>query len=670
MCGILGLVSSPKCSLDQNRLLAISKKLFLLSESRGKEASGFAAIVNDKLLVHKTPYPANQLVKSKVYHSVFQQLFSPSNTVQAFIGHSRLVTDGYEHENRNNQPVIKKDMVVVHNGIITNKLSLWQKYHHVERESDLDSELIPVILNEQLEHSRTAAQAFVQLYQEIYGMMNIALLYSGFNNLFLATNNGSIYYLSDKNSTCFIFASERYILKRLAEDLNLQDYFAKETITQLEPLTALSVSLSDLHLYLADLNSGEENFANIKAINALKIQEKSTEIKKVFINTSLEHDAVAVPQEFYDEYQKRKQIINRLRRCTKCLLPETFPFIEFDHNGVCNVCRNYQRITVKGKEQLFADIKPYIAAKKGAYDCLVAFSGGRDSSYSLYYVKEKLRLKPLAFSYDWGMVTDLARRNQARVCGKLGIEHILISADIRQKRKNIQLNVNAWLKKPSLGTIPLFMAGDKQYFYYANLLKKQNDIRLLIMGENHLEKTGFKIGFSGARQEQKGFMSYHMSSMNKLRMLFYYAQQYAGNPAYINRSLLDTAGAFLSYYLLPHEYLNIYDYIPWKEKEVENVLFNSFDWETDPGTKTTWRIGDGTVAFYNYIYYMIAGFSENDTFRSNQIREGDLTREEALQKANEENRPRFDSIKWYCDTIGIDFKKAIQWINQIKTLYQ
>ena len=58
----------------------------------------------------------------------------------------------------------------------------------------------------------------------------------------------------------------------------------------------------------------------------------------------------------------------------------------------------------------------------------------------------------------------------------LGVEHILVSADIRRKRENIRKNVSAWLKRPDLGTIPLFMAGDKQYFYYSKLLQKQNGI--------------------------------------------------------------------------------------------------------------------------------------------------------------------------------------------------
>jgi hypothetical protein len=67
---------------------------------------------------------------------------------------------------------------------------------------------------------------------------------------------------------------------------------------------------------------------------------------------------------------------------------------------------------------------------------------------------------------------------------------------------------------------------------------------------------------------------------------------------------------------------------------------------------------------------MITGFTENDTFRSNQIREGDLTREIALKFSFTENQPRWGSIQWYCRTIGIDFEQAIKIINRIQTLYR
>jgi hypothetical protein len=66
---------------------------------------------------------------------------------------------------------------------------------------------------------------------------------------------------------------------------------------------------------------------------------------------------------------------------------------------------------------------------------------------------------------------------------------------------------------------------------------------------------------------------------------------------------------------------------------------------------------------------MVLLIEENDTFRSNQIRQGIITREEALRKVQEENRPRFESIKWYCETVGIDFRETIKAVNQIPKLY-
>jgi len=117
-------------------------------------------------------------------------------------------------------------------------------------------------------------------------------------------------------------------------------------------------------------------------------------------------------------------------------------------------------------------VAPY-RGSTGEPDCIVPFSGGRDSTYTLHTVKKVLGLNPLAFTYDWGMVTDLGRRNIARVCGRMGVENIIVAADIRKKGSNIRKNVAAWLKRPEMGIIPLFMAGDKYFFYYTNQLKKQ-----------------------------------------------------------------------------------------------------------------------------------------------------------------------------------------------------
>jgi hypothetical protein len=271
------------------------------------------------------------------------------------------------------------------------------------------------------------------------------------------------------------------------------------------------------------------------------------------------------------------------------------------------------------------------------------------------------------------MITDLARRNQARLCGKLGVEHILVSADIRRKRANIRRNVTAWLKKPDLGTVPLFMAGDKQYFWYANRLRRQTGVDLTVIGTNLLERTDFKSGFCGVRPRafsRQGGKPYALSPGGQLRMGAYYARRFLANPGFLNPSLPDTAFAYLSYYLARHDFLNIYQYLPWDEKNINGTLEREYRWERASDTASTWRIGDGTAPFYNYIYLTGAGFTENDTFQSNLVREGLATREEALRVVEEQNQPRWDSLKWYTDTLGLDFAQTLRAIHAMPRRYR
>jgi glucosamine--fructose-6-phosphate aminotransferase (isomerizing) len=142
------------------------------------------------------------------------------------------------------------------------------------------------------------------------------------------------------------------------------------------------------------------------------------------------------------------------------------------------------------------------------------------------------------------------------------------------------------------------------------------------------------------------------------------------SPGYFNSSLWDTlAGEYYRSFTEKTDYYHIFDYWRWDERLIDETLMDQYDWEKAPDTNTTWRIGDGTAAFYNYIYYTVAGFTEHDTFRSNQIREGDLSREEALTLVEDENRTRYPNIKWYLDAIGMDFKEVIQVVNAIPKLY-
>jgi hypothetical protein len=288
----------------------------------------------------------------------------------------------------------------------------------------------------------------------------------------------------------------------------------------------------------------------------------------------------------------------------------------------------------------------------------------------LHVVKKELGLNPIAYTYDWGMVTDLARRNIARSCGKLGVENIIVSADIRMKRENIRKNISAWLKRPELGMVPLFMAGDKYFFYYCAQLKKQTGIDLNIWGVNNLENTDFKTGFCGIPPNFNKEHIYSLTKLDQLKLFSFVGKNFLLNPSYLNSSLVDTFGSFLARYGSPRkDYYHFFDYYAWDENQIETLLKEEYDWEMAKDTRSSWRIGDGTASFYNYVYTTVAGFSEFDTFRSNQIREGMMTREEGLELIYDENRPRYESFKWYTETVGLNFTEVVTAINKIPKLY-
>ena len=138
----------------------------------------------------------------------------------------------------------------------------------------------------------------------------------------------------------------------------------------------------------------------------------------------------------------------------------------------------------------------------------------------------------------------------------------------------------------------------------------------------------------------------HMDSVNSSDITMNVQRLCLSPPGYFNQSLWDTlSGEFYRSFTNKRDYYHIFDFWRWDEEEINNTLLNEYDWEKAPDTSTTWRIGDGTAALYNYIYYTVAGFTEHDTFRSNQIREGDISRDKALELVLDENRPRYQKYQ-------------------------
>lgn len=604
MCGIFGLFSSQ--SIDIKDL----SQLALHARQRGRDSSGIVYYDKQSYVVKKADNDITKLLRNN------RKLIT--STV---LGHSRLITDGLS----DNQPVVRDNICVLHNGIVVNNDELWNQVQN-NRLFEIDSEIIAVIALNFFSEGGLVENLPEKILSLCKGTVACALVLPELGKVLLFSNNGSLYLGKKEDTICF--SSEKYPLETM-KCQNIEQIWEKGFL--------IDIPLSN-------------------RVDIDEICNRSENLIPAFKNIKGEEDML--------EY-----IQPDLKRCTKCILPETMPFIHFDSHGVCNYCNNYQpRNIPKPKEELFELVHPY--RKEGKPDCIVPFSGGRDSCYGLHLIVNELQMNPITYTYDWGMVTDLGRRNISRMCADLGVENIIVAADISKKRRNISLNLKAWLKAPHLGMISILTAGDKHFFRHVETVKKQTGIDLNLWGVNPLEVTHFKAGFLGVKPDFEETRVYRSGFSKQLSYQWLRFKAMTQSIGYFNHSLWDTiTGEYYRSFTKKSDYYHIFDYWRWDEKETDETLAG-YDWELAPDTNTTWRIGDGTAAFYNYLYYTVAGFTEHDTFRSNQIREGQLTREEALAMVREDNRPRYQNIRWYLDALGLNFKDVIEAVNKIPRLYE
>ena len=602
MCGIFGVISSQ--GVVDGRLV---RKLATQARRRGRDSSGLVVGRAGRFEVERADHDLLKLLRSVD--------IGGAHTV---LGHSRLITDGMS----DNQPVVVGDWLVIHNGIVTNANEIWASLE-VPRHLEIDSEVIPAIVVHELEAGASIDDAAQAVLDRCRGVVSCALLSPTRGVLLLVSNNGSMYVGSHQGDT--VFSSEEHVLRE----------------------------------------NGLENIENVRdevvriplASGGLIERESSARDRRTLIPSFSSDRAERDLLRFEDHGH---------RRCSRCVLPETMPFIRFDADGVCNYCHNYRvRNVPRDLAELEQMVGPYRRAE--GLECIIPFSGGRDSSFALHVATRELGLRCVTYTYDWGMVTDLGRRNISRMCERLSVENIIIAADISKKRRNIALNLKAWLQHPNLGLLSLLTAGDKYFFRYLSEVQDKTGVDLNIWGINPLETTHFKAGFLGVAPSFESKTVYRGGLTAQLGYHGRRFREMARGSGYFNRSLPDTlAGEYWRSVHKKHDYFHLFDFWRWDEDEINDLILDEYDWEVAPDTTTTWRIGDGTAAFYNYANYTIAGFTEHDTFRSNQIREGQLTRDRALELVAEENRPRYENIRWYLDTLGFDYRATVNTVNAME----
>ncbi|MBN1040268.1 hypothetical protein FDA52_04965 [Clostridium botulinum] len=125
------------------------------------------------------------------------------------------------------------------------------------------------------------------------------------------------------------------------------------------------------------------------------------------------------------------------KRCTRCAITSEYPNVTFNENGVCSICNNFD----KYKYEVMKYFRPYNEFEKiidkckkvkNKYDCMLLYSGGKDSSYVLYKLVEE-GLNVLAFTFDNGFISNEAFKNINRITKKLGVDSVILKHENMNK---------------------------------------------------------------------------------------------------------------------------------------------------------------------------------------------------------------------------------------------
>lgn len=367
---------------------------------------------------------------------------------------------------------------------------------------------------------------------------------------------------------------------------------------------------------------------------------------------------------------------DHLKRCKKCILPETFPGITFDREGTCNYCGDYKKVKVKGEEALQQKLSRY-RNKGEKYDCLVPISGGRDSSFVLHQIVKKYSMRALAVTVDSGAIMSEGYRNIEQVTKILGVEHVWLKEEkqIKTAQENAKTKFHAWLKEPSINTIvPVLNAGDKRMNLRLFRFAHEHKIPLVLGGNNignsTFEQEHFKTGFMGVFPNERGIYS----TYDRLKLSFMFAWEFLKNRHNYHWAVLNeyVGGAFVYFFenlQKPSDVdtLGFYDYVYWNEKEVISTVMNELGWRGASDTPATWRIDDSAYPLIDYLYLKLVGFNEFDEFYSKLVREGQIPRDEALKRCLSENAPRVPSLTKSFEELGVTKEQVDEVLDEYRS---
>lgn len=338
-------------------------------------------------------------------------------------------------------------------------------------------------------------------------------------------------------------------------------------------------------------------------------------------------------------------------RCAKCILPETYPGIQFDSEGQCNVCRRYTSVKDEGEQALF-DKLASLPKRNGKYDCIVTLSGGRDSTYILIYVVDKLKLRPLVLTIDNGFMPDQTRQNVDNTVKILGVDHDHMYVQQRVTMKSFSAFLQAWVSRPDPSMIGFLCNGCRGSLSSA-LIKttKEFGLNLVFFGGGE-PQTGFakqllRVGPNYLGKRGTLFLGaiYHLFSNPK----------YFYHPSYLKAFAEEGITRYWTKYPEDLTYVSPFTYIGWNEEKIVNQIQERVGWAKPECWTTTWRSDCKIHWLKEYLYKETLGFTKNDDNLSGMVRSGMITRDEALERLHGYNESPVSFLADFVAEHGLDF---------------
>ena len=338
-------------------------------------------------------------------------------------------------------------------------------------------------------------------------------------------------------------------------------------------------------------------------------------------------------------------------QCSACVLPDNYPGISFDSNGICNFCRSHEKTTYLGEAALEQAL---IEASGGETRprCIVPVSGGKDSTYVLYYLTKILGVETIAVNYDAGFTHPDAASNLRGITERLGVE-LIIERGHRQKRLMVG-NLRAYMERPAPAMVPLMCTGCRVGIVgSACKVARERNVRAIVMGWSHLEDTPFKVAALAAAGGS---------------VLAGLGRELLHNPRYLwSGGPLTQASDYLHSYARVREWgsalrllhpgirqVSFFDYVEYNPDRIQREVIERVGWSC-PNPDDSWQFDCTIKLLQNHLYRSAWGFTAASDYLSARIREGYITREQALsalQRQEVTAGPAFESLSSMLTQVG------------------